>query len=118
MLEARKAVIKSESLEKTSRALRPNIRSYKDIYYKRTDSKRCSAPGKITGVEGQQILMKHSSFYVRRHPSRAILKFDNAKNRPISTDDEAKSHEENGKVPEAASPNQSNAEAIDADSMP
>ena len=74
MHEARKAVITSESSEKILRALRLNISLYEDavfaksnIYYEKNYSKRCTAPGKVTGVESHQILMKHSSFYVRCH---------------------------------------------------
>ena len=72
MHEARKAFIKSESSEKISRAFRHNLRSYKDaifttgddFYYKKNDSKRWKGPGKVIGVDGQQILVKHGSFYV------------------------------------------------------
>ena len=53
------------------------------------------------------------------HPSPVILKDDNARSRSVSTDDVvAKSNEGNWQVPEAISPNQNNAEVIDADSMP
>ena len=75
MHEARKAFIKSESSEKISCALRHNLRSYKDaifttgvdIYYMRNNSKRWKGPGKVTGVDGQQILVKHGSFYITCH---------------------------------------------------
>ena len=54
MHEAKKAFIKSESSEKISRALRHNLRSYKDaifttgdVYYKRNDRMRWKGPGRV-----------------------------------------------------------------------
>lgn len=82
MHTARRAFIESESSEKISRALRHNLSSYKNaifltgdsVYYKRKDNKRWRGPGKVIGIDGQQILIKHGSFYVRRHPSHVMLK--------------------------------------------
>ena len=93
MHEARKAFIKSESSEKISRAFRHNLRSYKDaifttgddVYYKKNDSKRWKGPGKVIGVGGQQILVKHGSFYVRCHPSHVILKDEDVRKRTLAS---------------------------------
>ena len=64
MHEARKAFIKSESSEKISRALRHNLRSYKDatftteddVYYKKNNSRRWKGPGKVIGVDDNKFL--------------------------------------------------------------
>ena len=81
MQSARKAFMASESSEKLTRALKRNLRTYQDaifvtgdtMYYKR-DSKKSKGPGKVIVVDGQQILIKHGSTYVRCHPSHVILK--------------------------------------------
>ena len=58
-------------------------------------------------------------FYIRCHPSHVILKYNTARNKSVSTDDDvAKSNEENQQVPEAIPSNQNDAETRDADSMP
>ena len=46
------------------------------VYYKRNDNKRWRGPGKALGQDGQQILIKHDSIYVRCHPCHVILKRD------------------------------------------
>ena len=92
MHNARQAFIKSESSEKISRALCHNLRSYKDavlvtgdsVYYKRNDSKRWKGPGKVIGVDGQQILVKHGSTYIRCHPSHTTLKNEKSSNRSFT----------------------------------
>ena len=79
---ARKAFVTSESSEKLTRALEHNLRTYQNgifvtgdtVYYKRRDSKKWKGPGKFIGVDGQQILIKHGSTYVRSNPSHVILK--------------------------------------------
>ena len=89
--EARKAFIKSGSSEKISRALKHNLRLYKDVifttgdgvYYKRNNSKRWKGPGKVIGVDAQQILVKHGSFYVRCHSSHVILKDEDVRKRTL-----------------------------------
>ena len=90
MHEARKAFIKCESSEKISHALRHNLRMYKDaifttgdVYYKRNDRKRWNVSGKVIGVDGQEILVKHGSFYVRCHPSHVILKDEDVRKRTL-----------------------------------
>ena len=92
MHNARQAFIKSESSEKISRSLCHNLRSYKDVvfvtgdsvYYKRNDSKRWKGPGKVIGVDGQQILVKHGSTYIRCHPSHVTLKDEKSSNRSFT----------------------------------
>ena len=91
MHEAKKAFIKGKSSEKISCALRHNLRLYKDaifttgddVYYKRNDSKRWKGPGKVIGVDGQQILVKHGSFCVRCRPSHVILKDEDVRKRTL-----------------------------------
>ena len=92
MHNARQAFIKSESSEKISCALCHNLRSYKDaifvtgdsVYYKRNDSKGWKGPGKVIGVDGQQILVKHGSTYIRSHPSHVTLKDEKSSNRSFT----------------------------------
>ena len=82
MCSARKAFVANESSEKLNRAFKHNLRTYQDaifatgdtVYYKRRDSKKWKGPGKVIGVDDQQILIKHGSTYVRCHPSHAILR--------------------------------------------
>ena len=93
MHEARKTFIKSESSEKILCALRHNLRSYKDaifttgvdIYYMRNNSKRWKGPGKVIGVDGQQILVKHGSFYITCHWSHVILKDEDVRKRTLQS---------------------------------
>ena len=101
MHEARKAFIKSGSSEKISCALRHNLRLYKDVifttgdgvYYKRNNSKRWKGPGKVIGVDAQQILVKHGSFYVRCHPSHVILKDEDVRKRTLRSSHIAANYE-------------------------
>ena len=79
---ARKAFIESENSERIKRALNHNIRSSGDtkymtgdvVFYKRNDSQLWKGPGTVIGQDGQQILIKHGSTYVRVHPCRIQLK--------------------------------------------
>ena len=88
MHAARKAFIASESSEKIRRALSHNVRTSNDVkyytgdsvYYKRKDSREWKGPGKVIGQDGQQVLVKHGSTYVRVHPCRVMLQ----SNDPIS----------------------------------
>ena len=78
---ARETFIKSESSERLKRALRHNIRSSGDVkyfcgdkvYYKRANDKKWKGPGTVLGQDGQQILVKHGSVYIRVHPCRICL---------------------------------------------
>ena len=79
--KAREAFIQSEHSERIRRALSHNIRTSGDIkyvtgdqvYYKRKDSEEWHGPGSVLGQDGQQILIKHGSYYVRVHPCRVKL---------------------------------------------
>ena len=81
MQEARKAFVHSESSEKLKRALWHSTRKCNNLkllwgyslYYKRNNSKRWKGPGKMLGVDGQQILIKHGSNYIRCHSSHVTL---------------------------------------------
>ena len=81
MQEARKAFLDSESSEKLKKALRHNTRTCNNVkllcgdsvYYKRNNSKRRKGPGKVFGQYGQQILIKHGSYYMRCHPCHVTL---------------------------------------------
>ena len=79
--KAREAFIQSEHSERIRRALAHNIRTSGEIkyitgdqvYYKRKDSNEWKGPGSVLGQDGQQILIKHGSYYVRVHPCRVKL---------------------------------------------
>ena len=79
---AREAFIESERSERISRALSHNIRTSNGtkfvcgdvVYYKRDKIRQWKGPGVVIGQDGQQVLVKHGSTYVRVHPCRLILK--------------------------------------------
>jgi len=79
--KAREAFIQSEHSERIRRALSHNIRTSGDVkyvtsdqvYYKRKDSDAWHGPGTVLGQDGQQVLIKHGSYYVRVHPCRVKL---------------------------------------------
>ena len=81
--KAHEAFIQSESSEKLRRALNHNIRTSGDIKYlscdsvffnfKRANDSHWRGPGKVLGQDGQQVLAKHGSRYVRVHPCRITL---------------------------------------------
>ena len=81
MHAARKAFVASEASEKIRRALRHNVGSSVDtkyftrdsVYYKRKDDPKWKGPGTVIGQDGQQVLVKHGSVYVRVHPCRLML---------------------------------------------
>jgi len=78
---ARKAFIESENNEKIRRALLHNVRTSSEIkyvtgdivYYKRDNTKQWRGPGVVIGQVGQQVFVKHGSFYIRVHPCRIQL---------------------------------------------
>lgn len=92
---ARKAFIESESSEKIRKALAHNTRTSNgtkyltgdSVYYKRKDSREWKGPGVVIGQDGQQILVKHGSTYVRVHPCRVMLKDTSPSLSQRTTDD-------------------------------
>ena len=76
-----KEFIKNESCEKLRRAMRHNIRTSQDtkhysgdlVNYKQKDNNYWKGPGTVIGQDGQQVLVKHSSSYVRVHPCQLQL---------------------------------------------
>ena len=76
--DAREAYIASESSEKIRRALSHNIRTSGDrkyitgdsIFFKRQCDRKWRGPAKVLGQDGQQVLIKYGSTYVRVHPCR------------------------------------------------
>ena len=74
--KAREDFILSENSEKIRQAISHNIRSSGDVnyvtgdsvYYKRIDSKEWHGPAKVLGQDGQQVLVKNGSNYIRVHP--------------------------------------------------
>ena len=79
--KARQAFISSESSEKMRRALNNHARTSGDtkyitgdsVYFKKINKKRWRGPGKVLGQDGQQVLVKYGSNYVRVHPCRLSL---------------------------------------------
>ena len=81
-----KAFISSENSEYIRRALSHNIRGSADVkydtgdsvYYKRIDGKEWHGPAKVLGQDGQQVLVKNGSNYIRVHPCRLQLIHENS----------------------------------------
>ena len=79
--EARQAFTLSESSEKIQRALNNNVRTSGDtkcitrdsVYFKKINEKRWRDPGKVLGQDGQQVLVKYGSNYVKVHTCRLSL---------------------------------------------
>ena len=79
--KACKAFIQSESSEKLRRALNHNIRTSRDIkylsgdsvFFRRANESHWRGPGKVLGQDGQQVLVKYGSRYIRVHPCRITL---------------------------------------------
>ena len=78
---ARSAFTECEWSERLCRALQNNISTYSDtpmltgdkVYYKRLDARRWRGPAIGLGKNGQQVLLKHGSYYIRVHPCRLRL---------------------------------------------
>ena len=76
ILKAREGFISSKNSEKIRQTLSHNIISSEDVkyisgdsvYYKRIDSKEWHGPAKVLGQDGQQVLVKNGSNYIRVHP--------------------------------------------------
>ena len=43
------------------------------VYFKRANKRLWRGPGKVLGQDGQQVLVKYRSNYVRVHPCRLVL---------------------------------------------
>ena len=79
--KAREAFIPSENSEKLRRALSHNIQTSGGVkyltgdlvYLKRLDSNSWHGPAKVLGQDGQQVLVKNGSTYIRVHPCRLQL---------------------------------------------
>ena len=79
--EAKEAFISSENSEKIRSALSTNIRTSGDakfitgnkVYYKRANDRRWKGPASVLGQDGEQVLVKHGSHYIRVHPCRLSL---------------------------------------------
>ena len=71
--------------KKVRPALSHNIKSSGDVkyvtgdsvYYKRIDSKEWHGPAKILSQDGQQVLVKNGSNYIRVHPCHLQLIYEN-----------------------------------------
>ena len=80
---AREEFIKNESSAKLAKALKSQVRTHNDtkyktgdlVYYKRGKD-AWKGPGAVIGQEGQQVLIKHSSSYIRVHPCNIKPKID------------------------------------------
>ena len=76
ILKAREGFISSKNSEKIKQTLSHNIISSEDVkyisgdsvYYKRIDSKEWHGPAKVLGQDGQQVLVKNGSNYIRVYP--------------------------------------------------
>ena len=78
---AREEFIKNESSAKLAKALKSQTRTHNDVAYKTGDlvfykrgKNAWKGPGTVIGQEGQQILIKHSSSYIRVHPCNVKLR--------------------------------------------
>ena len=79
--EAKEAFISSENSEKIRSALSTNVRTSEDakfitgnkVYYKRANDRRWKGLASVLGQDGQQVLVKHGSHYIRVHPCRLTL---------------------------------------------
>ena len=79
--KARQNYVKSESSSKTKQALKHQVRTYSDVvyntgdlvYYKCKDNLNRKAPASVIGRDGQQVLVKHGSRYIRVHPCNLLL---------------------------------------------
>lgn len=79
---ARENFIKNEASSKLKLALKHQTRTSGDVvyntgdivFYKRKDIPTWKGPGTVIGQDGQQVLIKHGSTYVRVHPCNIQLK--------------------------------------------
>ena len=109
--KAREAFMASENSERIRRAMSHNIRTTGDVkyltgdsvLYKRTSSREWHGPGKVLGQDGQQVLVKHGSIYVRVHPCR--LQFASVPNLPSKDENRACSSQQKQLHPPTAQGN-------------
>ena len=88
ILRAREAFIASENYKKIRCTLSHNLRTSGDIkyitgdsvYYKCMDSREWHRPAKVIGQDGQQVLIKNGSTYIRVHCCCLQLINQNSKN--------------------------------------
>ena len=81
MKNARLAFIKSESSERIKRAISDNIQASGNVkyvngdrvFYKRKDETDWHGPGTVIGQDGQFVLVRNQSSWVRVHPTRLRL---------------------------------------------
>ena len=81
MHSARQQFLKNQASEKLMRALRAQTRTYADtkyfngdsVYFKREGRDAWHGPGSVIGQDGQQVLVKHGSTFVRVHPCNLQL---------------------------------------------
>ena len=79
--KARQTFILNESSEKIRRALNNNVGTSGDtkcitgdsVYFKKINEKQWRGPGKVLGQDGQQVLVKYGSNYIRVHPCQLPL---------------------------------------------
>ena len=79
---ARENFVKAEASERLKRALKHNIRTYSEevfdqgekVFYKKRNDKHWRGPGKVLGMEGNFVLIRHGASYHRCHPCRLIKK--------------------------------------------
>ena len=81
MQASRQIFTQKEFSNKISKALNNKIRSSEtvfmqgdDVYYKKEGVKEWKGPGKVIGIEGKTLLIKHGPYISRVHASRARLK--------------------------------------------
>ena len=78
--KGREAFIQAQNSAKIRRALNSKIRTASErkfvtgdsVYYKRANSRMWHGPAKVIGQEGQIVLVKNQSTWVRVHPCRLI----------------------------------------------
>ena len=83
--QARQNYIKSESSSKIKQALKHQVQTYSDViyntgdlvYYKRKDNLNWKGPASVIGRDGQALLVKHGSIYIRVHPCNLQLRNNN-----------------------------------------
>ena len=90
--KAKKAYVASKSIKKIHRVLNHNVRTSGEIKYITCDSvyfnhvseRWCRGPGDVLGQDGQQVLVKYGSSYVRIHPRRLALECNHDKTDNVS----------------------------------